>query len=80
LTEKDGKGYTTLFEYDKVGRIVKTTNPDNSTIKVVYDDSANKQTITNEIGRVVETAYNGLGYPLTEKDITDSAAPVSGVI
>ena len=77
LTEKDGSGYISKYEYDKSGRLTKVTNPDASVRTIGYDNAANKKTETNEIGRKIETAFNGFGYVLTEKDITNASAPVT---
>ncbi|MCD9024487.1 RHS repeat-associated core domain-containing protein [Cohnella silvisoli] len=57
----DGKTNATIYQYDKLGRVKLVTNPDNSTTSVVYDDTNNKVTQTNEEGARTESRYDSLG-------------------
>ena len=74
-TAKDGNGNLTAFEYDKLGRQTKTTNPDGSVATTEYilkDTSGNvvNQIIaTDESGRKLEYKYDMLGRVEYVKDV-----------
>ena len=58
----------TNYEYDGLGRMIKQLNPDNTYIKVEYDDSKALKKTTDENDHTVEEYLNYSG--LTEKKIT----------
>ncbi|MGF7036581.1 RHS repeat-associated protein [Paenibacillus mucilaginosus] len=57
----DGRRSVTKYEYDKLGRVTKKTNPDNSTVQVAYDDKNNQIQYTDETGVQTVTKWNPLG-------------------
>ncbi|MBW7474555.1 hypothetical protein K0T92_07340 [Paenibacillus oenotherae] len=62
LSIKDGKGYTTSYQYDLLGRLVKYTNPDQTMGIIKYYDSQNMIEQTDETGITSFTAWNPLGW------------------
>ncbi|WP_106768772.1 RHS repeat-associated core domain-containing protein [Paenibacillus faecalis] len=57
----DGNNAETSYQYDKLGRITKVTNPDQTTVRIDYDDENNRIIQTNETGAITETRYDPLG-------------------
>ena|GEM_PF-821553 len=58
----DGNGHVTQYQYDKLGRLIKTIHPDLSTIGVAYDDFNNILTLTDEVGITTVTRWNPMGW------------------
>jgi len=58
----DGEGYQTTYEYDKLGRVTKAKNPDNSFARISYDDFNNTLTVVDEEGLTSVTKHNPLGW------------------
>jgi len=67
----DGKLYATSYQYDKLGRVLKATHTDQSSITNTYDDVNNQITTTNETGMKTITKWNPLGMK-TEAGIEES--------
>ncbi|WP_025852428.1 polymorphic toxin-type HINT domain-containing protein [Paenibacillus ehimensis] len=69
----DGKGYATNYDYDKLGRVTKATNPDKSVVTLQYDDGKNSILITDEEGVKTYTQWNPIGWKIatgvSEQDI-----------
>ena len=69
----DGKGYATNYDYDKLGRVTKAINPDNSVVTLQYDDAKNSILITDEAGVKTYTQWNPIGWKIatgvSEQDI-----------
>ncbi|XOK62253.1 RHS repeat-associated core domain-containing protein [Paenibacillus elgii] len=69
----DGKGYATNYDYDKLGRVTKATNPDKSVVTLQYDDAKNSILITDEEGVKTYTQWNPIGWKIatgvSEQDI-----------
>ncbi|KPV61171.1 hypothetical protein QJ48_01470 [Paenibacillus sp. A3] len=69
----DGKGYATNYDYDKLGRVTKATNPDKSVVTLQYDDAKNSILITDEEGVKTYTQWNPIGWKIAsgvnEQDI-----------
>ncbi|GMX63969.1 hypothetical protein Elgi_04390 [Paenibacillus elgii] len=69
----DGKGYATNYDYDKLGRVTKATNPDKSIVTLQYDDVKNTLLITDEEGVKTYTQWNPIGWKIatgvSEQDI-----------
>jgi len=61
----DPKGYATTYQYDKLGRIVKVTNPDTSYSTVVYEDTANQATVTDPTGVASRIKWNPFGWKVS---------------
>ncbi|WP_010503351.1 polymorphic toxin-type HINT domain-containing protein [Paenibacillus elgii] len=60
----DGKGYATNYDYDKLGRVTKATNPDKSVVTLQYDDAKNSILITDEEGVKTYTQWNPIGWKI----------------
>jgi RHS repeat-associated protein len=58
----DGKGYSTSFTYDKLGRVTKETLADGSQIQYAYNDVQNFVTVTDMLGQVTQKFYNPFGW------------------
>ncbi|MBJ6362738.1 RHS repeat domain-containing protein [Paenibacillus sp. GCM10012307] len=59
----DGMQNKTMYQYDKIGRLTKVTNPDSTTSSIAYQDASNVMTQVNEAGAKTELRYNPLGLP-----------------
>ncbi len=57
----DGEGNITIYTYDYLGRLLTQKNPDNTTLKYQYNDTTNRITITNELGKRFNLRYDSLG-------------------
>jgi len=55
------EGYATYFEYDNLGRMIRTVNPDGTQLVTVYDDENRTVTSYNELGNFGKTYYNCFG-------------------
>ncbi|MEW9699816.1 RHS repeat-associated core domain-containing protein [Paenibacillus sp. SI8] len=60
----DGNSNTTNYEFDEIGRVTKAIHPDNSFIKVDYNDSQNQVQQTDETGVQSLTKWNPLGLKM----------------
>ncbi|MVP02577.1 hypothetical protein EDM21_24220, partial [Paenibacillus sp. N10] len=58
----DGKGLVTQYEYDRLGRATKVTQPDSSTFRYTYNDAANEITTVDPTGVTQITKWNPLGW------------------
>lgn len=72
LSYIDGNQNTTAYAYDKLNRLIKMTNPDNSTIRIAINDALNEVEETDEVNRVSYSRWNPLGW-LTESGIEVNA-------
>ncbi|MEW2588762.1 hypothetical protein AB0923_36625, partial [Streptomyces virginiae] len=61
LRRKDSAGNEWTFEYDLLGRTVKTTDPDSGIATTAYDDATNLVTVTDARGKSATTASDLLG-------------------
>ncbi|GAK40663.1 RHS repeat-associated core domain-containing protein [Paenibacillus urinalis] len=57
----DGKNLVTSYEFDKLDRLLKITNPDQTIVSTDYDDDKNTITQTSETGAVTEIQFDPLG-------------------
>jgi RHS repeat-associated protein len=57
----DPRGLTTSYQYDALGRVVRTTEPDGNYTRTVYDDAHNTATTYDEMGRKTVNYYDELG-------------------
>ena len=57
----DADGNITMYEYDGIGRLVKTTFPDGNTETLVYEYGGNQITKTDAIGTEFIYYYDGSG-------------------
>lgn len=60
----DGKGYATSYDYDKLGRVTKAVNPDNSVVTLQYNDANNSILVTDEAGVKTYTQWNPIGWKI----------------
>ncbi len=67
---QDGNGYTTLYEYDLLNRIIHLTYPDQSGKSWSYNDTENILIVTDANNEQMEYIYDGFGNLLFEKDVT----------
>ncbi|MEW2588761.1 hypothetical protein AB0923_36620, partial [Streptomyces virginiae] len=61
LRRKDAAGNEWSFEYDMLGRTVKTTDPDSGTATTAYDDANNLVTVSDARGKSATTVSDILG-------------------
>ncbi|MBZ9594685.1 hypothetical protein K7B06_06150 [Streptomyces erythrochromogenes] len=61
LRRKDSAGNEWTFEYDLLGRTVKTTDPDSGIATTAYDDANNLVTVTDARGKSATTVSDLLG-------------------
>ncbi|MFE4971491.1 RHS repeat-associated core domain-containing protein [Kitasatospora sp. NPDC056651] len=76
---KDGAGNQWTYEYDLLGRPVKSTDPDSGTGTTTYDDSKNLVTVTDSRGKSATSVTDLLGRNIAayEGATTDSAKQVA---
>jgi len=60
-SETDFNGNTAQYEYDRIGRMLKKTNPDNTFIRYSYNDLSNEISMTNENNQITTYKYDSLG-------------------
>lgn len=58
----DGRGYSTDYTYDKLGRMLSLKNPDGTLHTVVYNDSENTVLETDPTSVQTLTVWNPLGW------------------
>jgi RHS repeat-associated protein len=72
-----GSQNKTRYEYDQLGRVIKTTTQAKDVFtgqmavmetKTYYDEAGNKQKVIDSYGRTIEYSYSARGYLLTETD------------
>jgi fibro-slime domain-containing protein/RHS repeat-associated protein len=51
----------TTYQYDKLGQLIKTINPDNSFTENVYDSVGKQIASRDQLGRQIDYAYDDLG-------------------
>ncbi|MFJ3927541.1 polymorphic toxin-type HINT domain-containing protein [Streptomyces sp. NPDC090022] len=80
LWRKDSAGNRWTFEYDLLGRSVKTTDPDSGTATTVYDDAKNQTTVTDARNKSATTVTDLLGRTVAtyEGTAADPAKQVAG--
>ena len=73
LSETDPNGYTTSWQYDRLGRITRVTHPNGGFETYTYNDQQNTLTHHTILGATYTHTYDGLGNLLT---ITDPSGTV----
>ena len=58
ISSTDANSNATQFAYDARKRLIKTTNPDKTTIVNTYDGPGNLASVTDQAGAVVQYAYD----------------------
>ena len=61
VSETDGNGNTTQYEYDMLGQVTKQVNPDGTSQQIVYDVPNNRLSVTDENGNTVTQSYTPVG-------------------
>ncbi|MFD9082463.1 polymorphic toxin-type HINT domain-containing protein [Streptomyces erythrochromogenes] len=81
LRRKDSAGHEWTFEYDPLGRTVKTTDPDSGIATTAYDDANNLVTVTDARGKSATTVSDLLGRTVAtyEGKAVDPAKQVGAV-
>src|SRR2546423_8714001 len=64
----------TLFDYDEVGNLTKTTDPLSHATRFGYDSRNRQTTITDALGHVTTTNYDAAGNTKWVKHATGTAA------
>ena len=79
---KDAAGNRWTYEYDLLGRPVKTTDPDSGTGTMAYDDTKNLVTASDSRGKSATSVTDLLGRPTASYEGTavDPAKQVSGSV
>ncbi|CAH1217420.1 hypothetical protein PAECIP111893_04275 [Paenibacillus plantiphilus] len=61
-----GNNHITTYQYDKLGRLTKVTNPDQSTMNASYNDVTNQVTVVDETGVTSIQKWDQLGHKMEE--------------
>ncbi len=69
ITLADGNYNVTQYEYDCLGRVIKTTNPGSTATTVKYLDSASKVERVNEEGHKVTETYDLKGQKIKSETV-----------
>ena len=69
----EGNTHKVRYVYDKMGRVIRRYNEDNTYVKYAYDKNGNVLSMTNERGKTYSYTYDKNNLLLTEKD------PMGGV-
>ena len=69
----DGRGYGTSYQYDVLGRLTLQTNPDLSTVSLVYKDLENKVEAVDETGSKTYNKWNPLGWKIESGLVSNGA-------
>ena len=61
VSRTDPKGRVSTFQYDAEGRLIRTLQPDGSSVQQTWDANSRRTSMTNEEGQVTNYSYDGLG-------------------
>ena len=75
----DAYDATTSYQYDVLGRTVRTTNPDGTSVSIEYDDENNKAAYYDELGRKTVSYYDVIGRLVKVESYGLSSTPHSQV-
>lgn len=75
----DAYDATTSYQYDVLGRTVRTTNPDGTFTSIAYDDENNKATYYDEQGRKTVSCYDVIGRLVKAESYGLSSTPHSQI-
>lgn len=75
----DAYDATTSYQYDVLGRTVRTTNPDGTFTSIAYDDENNKAAYYDELGRKTVSYYDVIGRLVKVESYGLSSTPHSQV-
>ena len=71
LWEKDGKGNTTKYSYDKLNRITKTEYPEGKTDFIIYEDDARTITVKHEDDKIYAKYFYDYLHNLIKQELYD---------
>jgi len=74
---KDGNENITRYEYDKLGRIIKTINPDNTHKTIVYHDDQRTEVYIDEENRISYNKYDEVGNIIEQKRQNGNSEEIS---
>jgi len=74
ISQTDGKGNKTQFQYDARKRLLLTTYPDSTTTINTYDGPGNLASVTDQAGNVVQYTYDAANQL---KTVVQTASPNS---
>jgi RHS repeat-associated protein len=72
LTVKDANGKVTRMAYDQLGRMTRTTHPDNLYDSATYDSAGRVLTKTDRAGQTTTSAYDYVGHLTTMTNPSDT--------
>ncbi|AJK45877.1 LysM peptidoglycan-binding domain-containing protein [Burkholderia plantarii] len=77
LPPSDPKDAVTRMEYDKLGRLTRSTDAEGYVQTYSYDGFGNRVSYTNKVGGTFAYTYDGMGHMLSETlPVTSSGWPV----
>ncbi|WP_246797476.1 HYD1 signature containing ADP-ribosyltransferase family protein [Burkholderia perseverans] len=77
LPQSDPKDAVTRMEYDKLGRLTRSTDAEGYAQTYAYDGFGNRVSYTNKVGGTFAYTYDGMGHMLSETlPVTSSGWPV----
>ncbi|WLE58835.1 LysM peptidoglycan-binding domain-containing protein [Burkholderia plantarii] len=77
LPPSDPKDAVTRMEYDKLGRLTRSTDAEGYVQTYAYDGFGNRVSYTNKVGGTFAYTYDGMGHMLSETlPVTSSGWPV----
>ena len=70
VENQDANGNTSMYQYDKLGRVKKEVHPDGSFTSRDYNDSENSITVTDENNKQTRVGFDDLGNLAYQQDVT----------
>jgi RHS repeat-associated protein len=80
LTVRDANGKVTRMTYDQLGRVTRTTYPDNLYESATFDDAGRVLTKTGGSGQITISAYDVVGHIATVTNPSDTICYTYGAI
>ena len=68
VSERDERGFETLYTYDAMNRVLKVTDPEGNSLAYGYDPAGNKISETNALGYAMTYGYDKLSRQVTVTD------------
>jgi RHS repeat-associated protein len=75
----DARGLTTSYQYDQLGRVIRTNNTDGTYTTSQFDDVHNKVAVFDELGRKTVSYFDELGRLVKTERYGTSSTPYSDV-
>lgn len=67
-----GRRITTQREYDRLGRVVRESQPDGDTVRTTYDGAGRLLEVTDALGNKLQHEYDENGNPRVRRDVETS--------